>query len=284
MILQREISAIAKQAGVSKTIIDKDWVLGHFVDAIYSVKGLKEKLIFKGGTCLKKCYLPEYRFSEDLDFTSTDEKLMLTNELVTEITTFITERTGIACHLVSFRDLIFKNEKAGYEIIVKYWGADHPINSAVPPPERWQTSIKIEIILYELMLFPPVQKKIIHPYSDKLSANATKIPCYAIEEVMSEKIRALIQRKYTAPRDYYDIWYLSKNYQLDNDKIVKGFKKKVEYKNLVFTGIEQLINPRHEKILRHNWKNSLEHQFPKGALVDYPSVIPEVQKYFEHIF
>jgi predicted nucleotidyltransferase component of viral defense system len=284
MILQREISAIAKQAGVSKTIIDKDWVLGHFIDAIYSVKELKKKLIFKGGTCLKKCYLPEYRFSEDLDYTSTDDKFILTKELVVEITNLVIERTGIACYIASFRDLIFKNEKTGYEIIVKYWGADHQINSAVPPPERWQTSIKIEIILYELLLFPPIKKKVIHPYSDKLSANAAKIPCYTIDEVMSEKIRALMQRKYTAPRDYYDIWYLSKNYELDTDKIVKAFNKKVKYKNLEFTGIEQLINPRHEKILKHNWKNSLEHQIPKGALMDYTIVIPEVRDFFENIF
>ena len=24
-----------------------------------------------GGTCLRKCYFPDYRFSEDLDFTAT---------------------------------------------------------------------------------------------------------------------------------------------------------------------------------------------------------------------
>ena len=33
----------------------------------------------------------------------------------------------------------------------------------------------------------------------------------SVNEVLSEKIRALIQRSYTAPRDYFDIWYLSKN-------------------------------------------------------------------------
>lgn len=36
MILKREIEKIAEQKGVAKTTIDKDWVLGHFTDAIYS--------------------------------------------------------------------------------------------------------------------------------------------------------------------------------------------------------------------------------------------------------
>ncbi len=284
MISQREIERISEKLRVSKNTIDKDWVLGHFIDAIYSVKVLKESLIFKGGTCLKKCYLPDYRFSEDIDFTSTDEKFVLTEGYLKKVIELVKKRSGIASHVVSIRELIYKNQKTGYEAIIKYWGADHAKNVDPPSPERWQTSIKIEIILYELMLFPVKKNKVVHPYSDKLSANATKIPCYSIEEVMSEKIRALMQRKYTAPRDYYDIWHLSRNYKLDNDKIVKAFHEKVKYKNLEFTGIEQLINPRHEKILRHNWQNSLGHQIPKEKLVDYIVVISEVVKYFKELF
>jgi len=37
MILKREIEKFAEQKGVAKSTIDKDWVLGHFVDAIFSV-------------------------------------------------------------------------------------------------------------------------------------------------------------------------------------------------------------------------------------------------------
>jgi predicted nucleotidyltransferase component of viral defense system len=73
MILQKEIVTIAEQVGVTKSVIDKDWVLGHFIAAMYAVTEIKENLIFKGGTCLRKCWFPDYRFSEDLDFTSIDE-------------------------------------------------------------------------------------------------------------------------------------------------------------------------------------------------------------------
>ena len=34
------------------------------------VPALSSTLVFKGGTALKKCYFGEYRFSEDLDFSS----------------------------------------------------------------------------------------------------------------------------------------------------------------------------------------------------------------------
>ena len=78
MILQKEIAEKVTKSEVTKSTIDKDWVLGHFLDAIFSISELREKLVFKGGTCIKKCYIPDYRFSEDLDFTCTDEKFELT--------------------------------------------------------------------------------------------------------------------------------------------------------------------------------------------------------------
>ena len=104
MILQREITAIAAKAGVSKTTIDKDWVLGHFIDAIFSIKELKDVLIFKGGTCLKKCYFPDYRFSEDLDFTATDQQFMLTAEQFNAVVALVIERTGMACQIICTRN------------------------------------------------------------------------------------------------------------------------------------------------------------------------------------
>ncbi|RLD54559.1 MAG: nucleotidyl transferase AbiEii/AbiGii toxin family protein, partial [Bacteroidetes bacterium] len=64
MLLKKEIEEISTLKGVAKSTIDKDWVLGHFIDAIFSVPECRNDLIFKGGTCLKKCRYPDYRFSE----------------------------------------------------------------------------------------------------------------------------------------------------------------------------------------------------------------------------
>ena len=50
-------------------MIEKDYVLGWLLWGIGSDPVLGQKWIFKGGTCLKKCYIETYRFSEDLDFT-----------------------------------------------------------------------------------------------------------------------------------------------------------------------------------------------------------------------
>jgi predicted nucleotidyltransferase component of viral defense system len=284
MILQREIITIATQKGVVKSTIDKDWALGHFIDAIFSIPELRQKLIFKGGTCLKKCYIPDYRFSEDLDFTSIDKEFKLTRKHLTEITTLIQQRISMSTHIESLKELVYKDQLVGYEAIIKFWGADHPQNETLPIPQRWQTKIKIEIILYELMLFPVKYRDINHNYSDKLSTSALQIPCYSIEEVIAEKMRALIQRSYTAPRDLYDIWYLSKHYtKLNYQAIVEVFLKKLAFKGHTFIRIEQLINPENDKQLLAAWKNSLVHQIP-GELPDYDTVKNELLTLFNSLF
>lgn len=285
MILKREIEKIAEQKMVTKTTIDKDWVLGHFVDAVFSISECRHNLIFKGGTCLRKCYFENYRFSEDLDFTSTDQGFVLDKKLLEKIVKLVTERTGIPLYVQELKQLKFKDKPTGFSAIVKFWGADHPRNQAPPSPQRWHTSIKIEIILYEEMIFPPVERQVYHEYSDSLSETANAVPCYSLQEILAEKLRALIQRSYTAPRDFYDIWYLSQNVpELNWLEIVKAFRQKMKFKGLEFTGIDQMINAENDKRLQAAWKNSLRHQIPEENTNDYEFVKKGILKLLNEIF
>ena len=285
MILKKEIESIAEAQSVLKSTIDKDWVLGHFIDGIYSIPELKEVLIFKGGTCLRKCYFPNYRFSEDLDFTSTDATFELTEKMLNQVVQVITNNTEIPLHIEELRTLKHNDKLTGYKAIIKFWGADHPRNQAPPLPERWTTSIKIEIILYELMVFPTETTQVHHPYSDQLSQNPLEIPCYAIEEVLSEKFRALIQRSYTAPRDFYDIWYLANHVKEINwQKVKLAFFEKMKYKGIEFKTIEQMINVDNDKLLKAAWQNSLGHQISKVLLPDYEMVKKDLVELLNKVF
>ena len=113
----------------------------------------------------------------------------------------------------------------------------------------------------------------LHIYSDSLSKLARTVPCYSINEVLSEKLRALIQRSYTAPCDFYDIWCIANiEENLDWQEITKAFHRKMEVKGLIFTGIEQMINPENDKRLKAAWHNSLGHQIKKEFLPEYDKV------------
>jgi Nucleotidyl transferase AbiEii toxin, Type IV TA system len=54
---------------LTEEIVEKDYVLGWLLWGIAADYVLGDQWVFKGGTCLKKCYIETYRFSEDLDFT-----------------------------------------------------------------------------------------------------------------------------------------------------------------------------------------------------------------------
>ena len=61
-----ELRRLSSEVGFSSKLLEKDYHLTKILHRI-SEKEIKD-LVFKGGTCLNKCYLGFYRLSEDLDF------------------------------------------------------------------------------------------------------------------------------------------------------------------------------------------------------------------------
>jgi len=58
----------------------------------------------------------------------------------------------------------------------------------------------------------------------------------------------------------------------------------MESKNIVFEGVEQLLNTKKEKILKHHWENQLANQFSKERLPDYNIVISELKQFLTSLF
>lgn len=99
------------------------------------------------------------------------------------------------------------------------------------------------------------------------------MPCYSLEEVVAEKLRALIQRSYTAPRDFYDLWYiLSKYNSLNNAVVRQAFLDKLVFKGYAFTGIDQLMNPQNSKTVSKAWLASIGYQIRKSDLPSFEEV------------
>jgi predicted nucleotidyltransferase component of viral defense system len=70
MIDKREILEATSSFSLGlPSLVEKDYVLGWILAGINAHEQLTDSWVFKGGTCLKKCYFETYRFSEDLDFT-----------------------------------------------------------------------------------------------------------------------------------------------------------------------------------------------------------------------
>ena len=69
MISRTELQILANREKVALGILGKDYVMTEVLKALSKVPELQDLLVFKGGTALGKIYFPDWRYSEDLDFT-----------------------------------------------------------------------------------------------------------------------------------------------------------------------------------------------------------------------
>ena len=258
MIKKSEVLKLAQSLDLRPETVEKDYVLGWMLFGINKNKNLKKKWIFKGGTSLKKCFFETFRFSEDLDFTLSDATHLNKQFLLQEfykITDWLYEETGI----------VFAKDKFKFKIIDKAGGktAQGKIHFNGPLRRRKEkyASVKLDLTSDEILVLEPLAKEIYHPYSDNPETGMQAI-CYAFEEVIAEKVRALAQR--ARPRDLYDVIHFFRNRDMISKPrlVYNVLQQKCNLKNIkvpTFQFIE-----KHEKIkeLKNEWENMLAHQLP----------------------
>jgi hypothetical protein len=64
MIGRRAIDDRVREWGLREDVVEKAYVLGWLLWAIGADPTLNATWVFKGGTCLKKCHIETYRFSQ----------------------------------------------------------------------------------------------------------------------------------------------------------------------------------------------------------------------------
>lgn len=257
MIDKQEIMDFAHQFSLPVNTIEKDYVLGWLLAGIENDTELFEKWIFKGGTCLKKCYFETYRFSEDLDYTLTDvshinEKFLINH--FKNIGKWIYEVAGVEIIEESIRFEIYQNTdgKTTVEGRLNYIGPLERKNN----PYR----IKLDLTAEEILVLPPILQNVDHPYSD-IPTDKIKASCYNFSEIFAEKIRALGER--ARPRDLYDVIHLYNHSLGEKPAIIfEVLKKKCGYKAVSLPTMELIAN--HPKLheLESEWSNMLSHQVP----------------------
>lgn len=282
MILQKEIRDLAASWSVPPDTVDKDYVLGPFLSGFYQYFG--DQLISKGGTCLRKCYFPGYRFSEDVDFSSRSGHFALTDDNLKTICQTVHEHSGILFDKEPVKPLLHQDESKGYQVNIRYWGANHSKNQEPPSAERWLTKIKLEISTDEVLVTSPGLRKVQYPYSDALM-NKEPVECYSIDEIIAEKLRSLVQRSYTAPRDIYDLYRLTNDFsKAEWQQIIPIFHAKMEHKGLAYSAVSDLIDEKSLDRVRKAWDNSLAHQIPEHEEQDKENIIQSVvERIKEHL-
>lgn len=273
MIAKTEIMEFSREFGLDANVIEKDYVLGWMLAGISQHSDIAPSWVFKGGTCLKKCYFETYRFSEDLDFTITDGNHLDQNFLVTcfgDISDWIYDAVGIVIPKELIRFDVYENNRRGISAQGRI-GYQGPLQRKGDLPR-----IKLDLTTDEILALEPSIREIHHPYSD-LPDEGIQINCYCFEEVFAEKIRALAERE--RPRDLYDVIHLFRHEELNpnQDLILSTLRKKCEFKSIPVPTMETFDNRPERAELEAEWSNMLAHQLPAlPSFEQFWTELPEV--------
>lgn len=159
---------------------EKDYFLTIILHIFYH-SGLKDVIVFKGGTAIYHCYLDQIRFSKDLDF-SARIKLKPTD----------IEKVFSGFEIFKLKDM--EDKKYGLDFSVQYHGL-------LTQPD----TIEIDINTNQKVLLEPKTLEYRNYYGVKLSC-----PVMDKSEIFAEKIRTLNDR--ARPRDPYDLVLLKKKF------------------------------------------------------------------------
>jgi len=261
MISEAEIRRISAATRVDPMVVDLDYSLGWFLLGMRKTSTSLGGLLFKGGTCLRKCYFHDYRFSEDLDFTATKYLSPADIEVwVKKSVDWVSNYDGPDFHVQPIHFEVVDDEygNESYQARIYYRG-----------PLRWGGSprtVKLDITRAEVILLPVNEKQIIHSYSDQASFADINLPCYSLEEVIAEKIRAVGgQRRFAVSRDLYDIYNLIST-GIDVNAVKQILPRKFEIKGLTMRGIDVNNIKLRRSAFELDWERRLGYLVTKNNL------------------
>jgi predicted nucleotidyltransferase component of viral defense system len=264
MISEAEIRRLAARWQVDPMIPDLDYALSWFLAGLCKTPSARRALRFKGGTCLRKCYFPGYRFSEDLDFTST--RSISSEELsnwVVQIAEWSASMGGPDFLAAPYRLEVVEDEygKESFQVRIYYRG-----------PLRWGGSpraIRMDITRDEMLLWPADDRPLLHAYSDSDDLKSLTIPCYMLLEVLSEKVRAVCgQRRFAISRDVYDIHRLMQSGLILTD-IVPFLPEKFRHRGVDINSLNASLLEERRLEYEQSWINQLDYLIPDSDLVAF---------------
>lgn len=217
---EKLLRKLASKYQIPLGTLEKDYALTNLLSVIANFPKL-DKIVFKGGTALKKIHFEDFRFSEDLDFVcfedvSNDFMNFVKNNM-DNLDVEFTEISNVEKKDESFRFKVKYNQSTGA-----------------------RTSIKVDLSLRGDVILEHPAKPILHFY-ETFQASFS-VPVMTLEEIMAEKIRAIIYTKH--PRHLYDIQYLHHQGIKINSNMVRTKIKSVYNEDL---DLDKLKERLHEK-------------------------------------
>jgi predicted nucleotidyltransferase component of viral defense system len=266
VISRLDLEARVREWGLREDVVEKDYVLGWLLWGIGSQPAVADSWAFKGGTCLKKCYLETFRFSEDLDFSVLPGGPYREAELrpvLEELLGRVHEASGIVFDAQPVR--LRTHPSGNYtEGRIYYRG---------PRGAPTVASVRLDLLASEIVTRPTVLRLISHPYPDELPVPG-RVRCYGFEELFAEKLRALGER--SRPRDLYDVVHLYRRPDLRHHAalVAEVLAEKCANKGVPLPTLASVEASELRDELETEWANMLAHQLP---------VLPPIESFWDDL-
>lgn len=170
-------------------------------------------LIFQGGTAIRWCY-GGTRFSEDLDFvtsSSIHDTIGLIDGLQQSIKNDFVLHFGTGEFLLKWKE---KTRKTACRCFVEYRPAGSREKIAVKLEfEQLKPGIVPEMNNFNFAALPAISY-LIRKGDLKVPPFGCVIQVETPEEILSDKVRALLERTYIKGRDFYDLAFLTRTLEL----------------------------------------------------------------------
>ena len=221
MIPQRNLALLsnrlARDGGrcIPEAILERDYCLAWFLVGL-SRTPLKERLSFKGGTALKRCYFGDYRFSEDLDFTLAAEvSFELIRKELDPVFAEVSRSSGVS---MRFAREDTKSHQNSYTFYLSYEG---PL-----PPTTRAKKVKVDVTISEEIVFPLESRRVLRAYTEFTTCPKIRrlTPIRSMKSPPKKWWHCSM--RHGTNRDLYDLWYLTSYGHVDLDSLIDAIEMK----------------------------------------------------------
>ncbi|HBO33123.1 MAG TPA: hypothetical protein DD636_00010 [Anaerolineaceae bacterium] len=253
------IRSVTQQKHVQQYIVEKDYALSYLLAAIVQTGNLGENLVLKGGTALKKLYFADYRFSEDLDYST---KVMGPIKQIDEQMKTVVQFMGETLNQhgpfqVTLEPLVLKQPHPGDQ-------KAYLVRVQFPEQRQVLCRLKVEITVDEPILTQVEIRPVLHGFAEDMDV---KIPVYSLSEITAEKLRALLQSKVRLRergwgasrvcRDYFDLWNLLQIPELKSPDLIPLLNQKCVVRDVAYTSPDDFVSEDLLSVARNEWAQQL---------------------------
>lgn len=222
-------------------LLERDVRLHLLLGGLAGDKTIGKDLVFKGGTCLIKCYFGYWRFSEDLDFTWRDQRAWQDegSKKARQIVRSVRRGALQAMDEHASGQGLSRTEtpsygRSGQMMTVKY---AYRNLTGIPSFIKLQVNF-LEPILYEVRKREassllrgdrPGDLQLVDEVLTETYATPVRCAAYDAKEILVEKCRAILTRQAAKGRDVLDLFLLDRVLRLHVEDYLPQIQRKTRF-------------------------------------------------------